>query len=175
MKMYAVQVVNGKENNYLKELRKEVSKKGLEESFGQLIYPQQEVKRSVNGKARVYKKAAWATGYVYLEFDSNQKVLSTIVSVKGFLKFLSGDSQSPIPMSGEESAKVTKGSENEWKGEKASYLDEGQAVKITEGPFANFEGEVVAKISDKKYKVTVSVFGRPTPVDIDLSSLEKAS
>jgi transcriptional antiterminator NusG len=175
MKMFAVQVVSGRENSYIRELGKLIEKNDLVSSFGKLIYPQQEVTRSVKGKARVYKKAAWATGYVYLEFEANNKALSAVVSAKGFLRFLSGDSVNPIPMSEEEATKVTQGSSNDWKGEKSSFFDEGQVVRITEGPFSSFTGEVIKKVSETKYTISVSVFGRPTPVDIDLSSLEKSS
>lgn len=175
MKMYAVQVISGKENSYLKELNKAIENKGMAENFGRLVYPQQEYTKNAKGKSRTYKKAFWTTGYVYVEFEKSSKVLNLVVNTKNFIKFLSGDSMNPLPMTDEEALKITKGLETDWKGEKAENLATGDVVKITEGPFANFTGEVVKHVSGEKYTVNVEVFGRATPVDIELNSLEKAS
>lgn len=173
MQMYAIQVVSGKENSYLKDLKKSIESNKLLESFGRLVYPQQEYKKSSKGKTRTYKKAFWTTGYVYIEFEKTNKVLNTVVNTKGFLKFLSGDSINPLPMTDEEALKITSGLEREWQAEKVEKLSAGDTVKITEGPFSNFAGEVVKHISGDKYTVKVEVFGRSTPVDIELKHLEK--
>jgi transcriptional antiterminator NusG len=179
---YVLQVFSGYENRVEKVLRLMLDRNELDKAIlHDIKIPTEVVTEQRNGKKRSTTRKFFP-GYILLELDLPELAwkatcsgIKKIQGVNGFVGVL-GD-RKPTPLSGDEARAILQRS-GSIKGEKAVRVRQdfqtGEQVKITEGPFESFTGVIEEVNSEKsKLKVMVGIFGRNTPVEVDLSQVEK--
>lgn len=172
-KWYIVHVLSGFENRVLKTLKERIVNHNMTEYFAEIIVPEESVVANVNGKKRTMKKKFFP-GYVLIKMVMSEKTWHLVKDTDKITGFIGGTKDKPMPISDEEAASMTASLAEGFKRTRSvANFSEGDSVKVIEGPFASFVG-VVENISEKgKVKVQVSIFGRPTPVELEFSQVEK--
>lgn len=170
---YVVQAYSGYEDKVQVALRENAERAGLAEQFGQIMVPREEVVEMKNGQ-KVTSQRKFFPGYVLVEMEMNDDtwhVVNSTPQVSGFL----GSSGKPRPMPQSEVDALTRQIEEGVERPKPKVLfDIGDAVRVIDGPFASFNGVVEEVMADKgKLRVSVSIFGRPTPVELEYIQVEK--
>jgi transcription termination/antitermination protein NusG len=173
---YAIQTTSGHENKVRSLIQRKIDADPSvpeERALRQALVPTQEVVEIKNGKKVTVERKIYP-GYVLVEMLMNQDTLHTINSIQGVIKFV-GQDRFPQPLRPEEVNRllgVADEAEEEEPKEEIPFLI-GQAVAITEGPFTDFNGTVEEVMTDKgKVRVSVSLFGRPTSVELDYLQLK---
>ena len=173
---YAIQTTSGHENKVRNLIQRKIDADGKapeERAIRQALVPTQEVVELKNGKKVAVERKIYP-GYVLVEMVMNQDTLHTINGIQGVIKFV-GHERLPQPLRPEEVNRLL-GIADEV--EEAAPKEEipflvGQAVAITEGPFTDYNGTVEEVMADKgKVRVSVSLFGRPTSVELDYLQLK---
>jgi len=170
---YVVHTYSGYENKARLALEERIKREKMAAYFGQLLVPTEEVVEIRRGKRRTSKRRFFP-GYMLVQMAMNEKTWYLVKSTPKITGFV-GDSTTPPPVPEEEVARVT--SQIAEGGERVitrvSY-EKGDAVRVTDGPFANFNGVVDEVDQEKgKLRVLVSIFGRATPVEMDFMQVEK--
>ena len=175
-RFYAIQTTAGHENKVRSLIQRKIEadpRPAEERSIRQALVPTQEVVEIKNGKKVTVERKIFP-GYVLVEMVMTQETLHTINGIQGVIKFV-GHERLPQPLRPEEVNRLL-GIADEV--EEAAPKEEipflvGQAVAITEGPFTDFNGTVEEVMPDKgKVRVSVSLFGRPTSVELDYLQLK---
>lgn len=174
---YALQVYSGHENKVRNLLEKRIGENTNENVMvSQVLVPTQEVMEIKQGKKTRVTKNLYP-GYILVEAVMNDETQYFINAINGIIKFL-GAGSTPQPLRDREVNKIL-GRIDEVKEPVEDVtipFDVGEAVDVTEGPFSDFSGTVEEVYHDKgKVKVTVSLFGRPTSVELDYLQLKKTS
>jgi len=172
---YAVQTTAGHENKVRTLLQKRIEedpRAADQKLVRQALVPVQEAIEIKNGKKVVVERKLYP-GYVLIETTMSQEAQHVVNSVQGVIKFV-GTGKLPQPLRQDEVNRllgITEETSDSGPKEEIPYLI-GQAVEITEGPFADFSGTVEEVLAEKgKVKVSVSLFGRPTTVELDYLQL----
>ena len=173
---YAIQTTSGHENKVRSLIQRKIdqdSRPAADRPIRQALVPTQEVVEIKNGK-KVNVERKLFPGYVLVEMGMTQETLHVINSIQGVIKFV-GHERFPQPLRPEEVNRllgIAEEVEEQEPVEEIPFLV-GQAVAITEGPFTDFNGTVEEVIPDKgKVRVSVSLFGRPTSVELDYLQLK---
>lgn len=164
---YIVQTRTQYEKKVVEHLKKTITEKGKSHLFEEIIIPEEEVVQDVNGKRKTVKKLLFPT-YVLIKMQATPEAIQLVKGTQHVSGFLGGNTH-PAPMSEDEANSMLKRKAEGFKSVSSSF-NEGDSVKISEGPFKDFKGTVVSVEKDK-VKVNVSVFGRPTPVEVPVSQL----
>jgi transcriptional antiterminator NusG len=172
---YAIQTTAGHENKVRSLIERRINEDARspeERPIRQALVPVQEIVEIKNGKKVAVERKLYP-GYVLVEMVSNQETLHTINNIQGVIKFV-GTGRDPMPLRPEEVNRLL-GIEapvsEEAPKEEIPFLS-GQLVEIIEGPFSDFSGTVEEVLPDKgKVRVSVSLFGRPTTVELDYTQL----
>jgi transcriptional antiterminator NusG len=172
---YAVQTYSGHENKVQRLILRKIEEQPEEEGEGELLdvlVPTQEVVEIRNGKRVTVTKRLYP-GYVLVHMLLNQRTAHAINNIQGVIKFV-GSGKAPQPLREDEINKILGveiESEDKKKQEIPFHID--QVVEVTKGPFTDFSGTVQEIYPDKgKVKVEVSLFGRPTSVELDYTDLK---
>lgn len=190
MKMwYVLRVQSSREEKIKENLEKRVKARGLEELFERMVIPTETVQEIKGGKKRERKRKVYP-GYLYLEVETDQdnsegaehrwkingEAYHLIRETPGVGDFV-GDRNQPVPMSDEDVTKILRISEPQEEGDEPVVKIEfakGDAVKIKDGPFDGFEGNVEEVDPEKgRIQVIVTIFGRATPVELEYWQVEK--
>lgn len=174
-KWYVAHVLSGFENRVTKTLKERIVNHSMTEYFADILVPEESVIANVNGKKRTMKKKFFP-GYIIIKMVMNDKTWHLVKDTDKITGFIGGTKDKPMPISDEEAAALTNSMADGFKRTRSvANFSEGDSVKVIEGPFASFVG-VVEAISEKgKVKVQVSIFGRPTPVELEFSQVEKVN
>lgn len=173
-KWYVAHVLSGYENRVTKTLKERILNHSMAEYFADIIVPEETVVSNVNGKKRNIKKKFFP-GYVMVKMIMNESTWHLVKDTDKITGFVGGDKSKPMPITEEEAAFMLGQAQDGVKKPRSSAsYSAGDAVKVVEGPFASFVGTVEAVNPNGKLKVNVSIFGRPTPVELDDTQVEKA-
>jgi len=170
---YVVHAYSGSEKTVADEIRKKAEKHNLIESFQEILVPTEDVVEIKRGqKAQVERKVF--PGYILVRMDMNDTtwhLVKDIPRVTGFL----GAKGKPAPISNAEAERLIKQLQEGAAAPRTSILYEvGEVVKVIDGPFNSFTGTVENVDLDKtRLTVSVSIFGRATPVELDFTQVEK--
>lgn len=174
---YAVQTYSGHENKVKKLIDFRISEEEGEapddKEIQEALVPTEDVVEIKNGK-RVTSTKRLYPGYVLVKMLYNQRTAHVINSIQGVIKFV-GAGQEPQPLRDDEVAKIfgVKPVEEEVEPREEIPFRVGQVVEVMEGPFSDFSGTVQEVYHDKgKVRVEVSLFGRPTSVELDYTQLK---
>lgn len=173
---YAIQTYSGHENKVLKLLERKIDEEPGEEpeekEIQEAMVPTQDVVEIRNGKRVTVTKRLYP-GYVLVKMVLNDRTMHTVNNIQGVIKFV-GSGKAPQPLREEEINKILGievETEEEFKEDIPFYVN--QVVEITSGPFTDFSGTIQEVYRDKgKVKVEVSLFGRPTSVELDFTQLK---
>lgn len=170
---YVVQVYSGFEDKVQLMLAENAERAGLSDKIGEILLPREEVVELRNGQ-KVTSQRKFFPGYLMVEMeltDETWHLVKDTRQVSGFLG--SGNKPRPVPQS--QVDQLRKQIEEGVERPKPKVLFEvGEAVRVIDGPFASFNGVVEEADEDNaKLKVSVSIFGRPTPVELDYVQVEK--
>ena len=173
---YAIQTTAGHENKVRSLIQRKIEQDARppeDRPIRQALVPTQEVVEIKNGK-KVNVERKLYPGYVLVEMAWNQETSHTINGIQGVIKFV-GHEKTPMALRPEEVNRllgIADETEQEEPKEEIPFMV-GQAVAITEGPFTDFNGTVEEVLADKgKVRVSVSLFGRPTSVELDYLQLK---
>ena len=170
-----IQSYSSFENKVAKAIKEEATKAKLDDKIEEVLVPTQDVTEVRRGK-RFQIKKKYFPGYVLAKMDMNDQLYHLIKNIKKVSGFL-GQKGVPIPVSEKEIEKLMGQIKDGVIDSKSgiSYTI-GEKVQVIDGPFASFTGLVEDIDEDKaKLKVSVSIFGRPTPVELEYNQVEKAS
>ncbi len=170
---YIVQTFSGFEQKVAETLKDTIKKKELAGQIEDVLVPVHEVTEVKRGK-RVQRKKKYFPSYVLVKMEMNKELYHIIKNIQKVTGFL-GTVGTPAPVSEKEIDKIMgRIKEGTLTPKTQVTFDIGEQVKVCEGPFASFSG-LVEEIDEEKsrLKVSVSIFGRPTPIDLEYNQVEK--
>lgn len=174
MEWYVVQTFSGYENTVKRALEERIKGKPIAEHFGEILVPSEQVTER-RGKKSVKTSRKFYPGYIFVNMDLTKETWHLVKNTPKVTGFLGGNTPKPVPPPEMQRTlgKAT-GVPTEEKGEVPSITyNVGDHVRVKSGPFANFTGEVEEINNDKqKIWLSVSLFGRPTRVEVDFSEVE---
>ncbi|MBX3707976.1 MAG: transcription termination/antitermination protein NusG [Pseudomonadales bacterium] len=173
-KWYVVHAYSGFEKNVARSLRERVTLSRLEDYFGEILVPAEEVVEMRGGQKRRSERKFFP-GYVLVHMELNDDTWHLVKETPRVLGFIGGKADQPAPLSEAEANaildRVAAGSE---KATPKTIFEPGEVVRVVDGPFNDFNG-VVEQVNYEKNRlqVAVTIFGRSTPVELDFSQVEK--
>jgi transcriptional antiterminator NusG len=174
LRWYVVHAYSGFENQVKRSLEDRIARAGLQEHFGQILVPTEEVVEMREGQKRKSDRKFFP-GYVLVQMEMNDETWHLVKDVPRVMGFIGGTSDRPAPITEREANiildRVQEGVE---KPRPKVLYEAGEVVRITDGPFNDFNG-VVEEVDYEKsrLRVAVLIFGRSTPVDLEFGQVEK--
>ena len=172
---YIIQSHSSFENKVAKLIKEESEKAKISDKIEEIVVPTHDVTEVKRGK-RVQRKKKYFPGYVLIKSEMDNNIYHMIKNIKKVSGFL-GSKGTPVPVSDNEIEKIL-GQIKDGIAQPTSGVEYsiGEKVQVIDGPFASFTGLVEDIDEDKaRLKVSVSIFGRPTPVDLEYNQVEKSS
>jgi len=177
LKWYVVHTYSNFENQAKKSLEEQIRLKGLQDHFGEILIPMEQVVEMVKGEKKSSRRKFFP-GYIFVQMEMDDRSLHLVKNTPKITGFPgAGQNEQPIPMSEKEVARITSQiSEGTLKPKPKVQFSDGDTVRVIDGPFANFNGTVEEVNAEKgRVKVLVSIFGRATPVELDFMQVEKTT
>ena len=174
MRWYVVHAYSGFENQVMRLLRERIERAGLQERFGQILVPTEEVVEMRSGQKRKSDRKFFP-GYVLVQMAMDDETWHLVKSVPKVMGFIGGSSDQPAPITDKEAdtilQRVQEGTE---KPRPKVLFEPGEDVRVIDGPFNAFNG-VVEEVNYEKsrLRVAVLIFGRSTPVELEFGQVEK--
>jgi transcription termination/antitermination protein NusG len=173
LKWYIVHTYSGHENKAKLTLQERVRNAGLDALFGQILVPTESVMELVKGQRRTTTRKFFP-GYMFVQMVMEDRTFHLVKNTPKITGFLGGTKPTPVPER-EITGLQTPAGEQKPKARARVTFEVGDSVRVVEGPFANFSAKVEEVKADKqKVNVSVSIFGRATPVELDFTQVEKA-
>lgn len=171
---YVVQAFSGFESRVATSLREHIRMHGMEELFGEVLVPTEEVVEMRAGQRRKSERKFFP-GYVLVQMIMNDESWHLVRSVPRVMGFIGGTSDRPAPITDKEADAILNRLEKASESPRPRTMYEaGEVVRVNDGPFADFNGTVEEVDYEKsRLKVSVSIFGRATPVELEFGQVEK--
>jgi len=173
-KWYVLHVYSGFESKVAENIKEKARKQGLEKFVEEIMVPTEEVVEVKRGQ-RVNAERKFFPGYVLAKLELNDHVWHMIKDTPKVSGFLGTGGNKPVPITEREAQRLIQQVQEGIDRPRPSVVyDIGEEVKVVDGPFASFNGHVEEIDEEKqKLKVTVSIFGRATPVELEYAQVEK--
>ncbi len=174
MRWYVVHAYSGYENSVKRSLEERVERSGLQDMFGEILVPTEEVVEMREGQKRNTSRKFFP-GYVLVHMEMNDDTWHLVKDVPRVMGFIGGTSDRPAPISDREAQSILdRVQEGVEKPRPKVLFEPGEMVRIIEGPFNDFNG-VVEEVDYEKsrLRVAVLIFGRSTPVELEFGQVEK--
>ena len=171
---YVVHAYSGFEKQVMRSLLERIKLKEMEELFGQVLVPTEEVVEMREGKKRKSERKFYP-GYVLVEMDMNDDSWHLVKETPKVLGFIGGTPEKPAPITEKEADQILQRVQDGTdKPRPRTMFEPGEVVRVLDGPFADFNG-VVEEVNYEKSRLHVSVliFGRATPVELGFGQVEK--
>lgn len=170
---YVVHTQTGSEEKVKSALENKISSEGLADSISKVIIPTEQISEVRSGKKKISQRKFFP-GYLLVEMELNEKTYLSVKNAPGVTGFIGlGKKPMPLPQS-EVDVILKKTEETQVKPSPKIVFEKGEQVRVTEGPFLNFNGTIEEIHPEKgKIKVSVSIFGRSTPVELEYWQVEK--
>ncbi|MEC8882554.1 MAG: transcription termination/antitermination protein NusG [Pseudomonadota bacterium] len=175
-KWYVIRIATGKENKFKDLLVERIKREDKHSFFGEILIPTEEVVELRAGQKRKVKRK-YFPGYVLIQMDMGDESWQLVRSIPGSLGFIGGKGNHPLPISEAEAQKILKRTiEKPEEVKQTTVFSPGELIRVTDGAFADFNG-VVEEVNTEKSRLVVSVliFGRSTPVELEFSQVEKGT
>ncbi|KAA1170467.1 transcription termination/antitermination protein NusG [Marinobacter salinexigens] len=171
---YVVHAYSGFEKHVMRALKESVVRNGMEDKFGDILVPTEEVVEMREGKKRKSERKFYP-GYVLVQMEMDDATWHLVNSTPRVLGFIGGTKDKPAPITEREADAILQRVESGAEKPKPKTLFEpGEIVRVIDGPFADFNGVVEEVDYDKsRVKVAVLIFGRSTPVELEFGQVEK--
>ena len=176
MRWYVVQAYSGFEQQVRRSLLERINRAGANDQFGQILVPTEEVVEMRDGQKRKSDRKFFP-GYVLVQMELDNETWHMVRETPKVLGFIGGTSDKPAPISEKEAQVILQRIQDGVDKPKPKVLYEpGEMVRVTDGPFNDFEG-VVEEVNYEKsrLRVGVMIFGRTTPVELEFSQVDKVS
>jgi len=172
---YVIHAYSNFEHQVKKSLEERIKRYGLEDKFGEILVPTEEVVEMREGQKRKSERKFFP-GYVLVQMDLDEQTWHLVKEVPKVLGFIGGTSDRPAPISDREAdAILQRVKEGVEKPRPKVLFEPGEVVRVIDGPFNDFNGVVEEVNYDKsKLRVAVQILGRATPVELDFGQVEKA-
>ena len=174
MRWYVVHAYSGFENRVKQSLIERVARSGMQDKFGEILVPTEEVVEMREGQKRKSERKFFP-GYVLVQMEMDDDTWHLVKEVPKVLGFIGGTSDRPAPITDKEAnAILQRVQEGVEKPRPKVLFEPGEVVRVTDGPFNDFNG-VVEEVNYEKSKLRVAVliFGRSTPVELEFGQVEK--
>lgn len=173
LKWYIVHTYSGFENKVKKNLEERIKTLGQEKSFGKILVPTEHVIELRGGKKKTSSRKFYP-GYILVQMELSKETWHTVRNTAKVTGFVGGEVK-PAPISDKEAELIIRQMEEGISRPKPKYrFEEGDEVRVIDGPFSNFQGVVEEMKPDKeKLRVLITIFGRPTPVELDFIQVNK--
>ncbi|HZL35700.1 MAG TPA: transcription termination/antitermination protein NusG [Tepidisphaeraceae bacterium] len=178
MNFFVLRVASNKEDRVREALARKVKIEGLENAVGRILVPTERFQIVKDGKRKATDRKMYP-GYVFIELELDktgtipEKVWFTIKETDGVGDFI-GSNGKPSAMSATDEGKMLEAAERKETTSAETQFKKGEKVKVTNGAFMNFEGEVDEVIADKgTVRIITTIFGRPTPLELEYWQVEK--
>lgn len=171
---FAVHAYSGMEKSVQRALLERIERAEMQDKFGQILVPTEEVIEVKNGKKTVTERRLFPS-YVFVEMEMTDDTWHLVKNTNKVTGFIGGKSNKPSPIPQKEIEKILQQMQDGVEKPRPKVLYEvGEVVRIKEGPFTDFNGSVEeVNYLKSKVRVTVTIFGRATPVDLDFAQVEK--
>jgi transcriptional antiterminator NusG len=175
MRWYVVHAYSGFENQVRRALTERIERFGMQDKFGQVLVPTEEVVEMREGQKRKSERKFFP-GYVLVQMDMDDETWHLVKECPKVMGFIGGTSDKPAPITDKEAdfilQRVQEGAD---KPRPKVLFEPGEVVRVTDGPFNDFNG-VVEEVNYEKsrLRVAVLIFGRSTPVELEFGQVEKA-
>ncbi len=176
MRWYVVHAYSGFEKTVQRALLDRIARAGMQEQFGKILVPTEEVVEMKAGQKSISERKFFP-GYVLVEMDMTDEAWHLVKNTAKVTGFVGGaHGRKPPPISEKEVQSILQQMQDGVEKPKPKILFEiGEAVRVKEGPFTDFHGSVEDVNYDKsKLRVSVTIFGRATPVELEFGQVEKA-
>ena len=172
---YVVQAYSGMERAAERNIQERVARAGMEHKFGRILVPTEEVVEIKNGQKKTTERKFFP-GYVLVEMVMDDDTWHLVKQTSKVTGFVGGARNRPVPISQAEVAKiVSQMQEGSEKPRHKVEFEVGEMIRVKEGTFADFNGSIEEVNYEKsKLRVSVTIFGRATPVELEFSQVEKA-
>jgi transcription termination/antitermination protein NusG len=172
MKWYVVQAYSGYENKVRLSLQERIKQAALEDHFGEILIPKENVQETKGGNRRVTTRSFFP-GYIFVQMILNERTWHLIKDTPKVSGFIGGRHPAPVPQN-EINTIAQQVAEGAARPKPRVVFEQGDHVRVIDGAFANFTGTIEeVKPEKQKVKVLVSIFGRATPVELDYAQVEK--
>ena len=174
-KWYIVHAYSNFEKKVAESIREQAHAQGLDDRFSEILVPTEDVVEIRRGR-KVNSERKFFPGYVLVKMDLTDEAYHLVKNTPKVTGFL-GSGSKPIPVSEREVARIIGAIEEGVERPKpAIRFENGETVRVTDGPFQSFNG-IVEQVDEERarLRVTVSIFGRATPVELEYSQVEKVS
>lgn len=171
---YVVHAYSGFENQVKKSLQERIKRAGMEDQFGEILVPTEEVVEMKDGQKRRSERKFFP-GYVLVQMEMTDDTWHLVKEVPRVMGFIGASRDKPAPISEREAEQILdRVKEGVEKPRPKVLFEVGEVVRVTDGPFNDFNG-VVEEVNYEKsrLRVAVLIFGRSTPVELEFSQVEK--
>ena len=171
---YVVHAYSGMEKSVARHLQERIDRGGLQAYFGRILVPTEEVVEIKGGKKSISERRLYS-GYVLVEMEMADLAWHLVKTTPKVTGFLGGTANRPSPLSAKEVEEILQRMQEGYEKPRPKVLFEvGEMVRVKEPPFTDFNGNVEEVNYEKnKLRVSVTIFGRSTPVELDFSQVEK--
>lgn len=175
MQWYVVHAYSGFEKSVQRALKERIERGGMQASFGEILVPVEEVVEMKGGQKKTTERKFFP-GYVLVQMEMNDDSWHLVKSTPKVTGFVGGTANKPAPISEREVESILQQIQEGVEKPKPKFTFEpGELVRVIDGPFNEFNGTVDEVNYEKsKVRVSVTIFGRATPVELDFSQVEKA-
>ena len=171
-KWFAITTYSGYEKQVKSAIEERIKSEKMAADFERIMIPEEEVVEVSRGKKKSSKKSFFP-GYLFIEMEMNEKSWILVRHTPKVTNFVGGQEPTPVPDSQINSI-LKQMEDGGFKPQPKIVFDEGDSVRVVDGPFANFTGTVSeVKPERKRLRILVSIFGRATPVELDFAQVEK--
>jgi transcriptional antiterminator NusG len=173
MEWYSLRVISGKEKNTQEDIMREISDGGVSDQVTEVFVPFEKVVAMRNNK-KIVKDKMFFPGYILINMEMTAQSRYVVENSPGVIRFVGPKGREPVPLRENEIKRIFGEVERkEGKEILAAPFKVGDPVKVIAGPFIDFTGLVEEIFEEKqKVKVEVSIFGRPTPIELDFFQVE---
>jgi transcription termination/antitermination protein NusG len=174
MRWYAVQAFSGMEKSVKAGLEERIIRSNLQDQFGDILVPVEEVVELKNGQKTISERRLYP-GYVLVQMEMTDESWHLVRSTPRVTSFIGGTAQRPTPIKDKEVEIILRRMDDSKSNptQKMTF-EKGESVRVIDGPFKDFSGSVEEVNYDKnKLRVSVVIFGRATPVELDFAQVEK--
>ena len=174
MRWYVVHAYSNFENQVKRSLEERIQRSGLDHFFGKILVPTEEVVEMRMGQQRKSERKFFP-GYVLVQMELNDETWHLVKEVPRVLGFIGGTSDRPAPITEREAEAILgRVEEGATKPRPKILFEVGEVIRVIDGPFKDFTGEVEEVNYEKsRLQVSVLIFGRATPVELDFGQVEK--
>ena len=175
MRWFVVQAYSGFEHQVKRSLEEHIRRAGLQDRFGEILVPTEEIIEMREGQKRRSERKFFP-GYVLVQMDMDDETWHLVKEVPKVLGYIGGAKDRPAPITEREAQRILdRIREGAEKPRPKVLFEVGEMVRVKEGPFTDFNGSVEEVNYEKsRLRVSVTIFGRATPVELEFAQVEKA-